>query len=244
MATLVKLQAVKKVRVYEEIVSQITSLILNGDLKVGDRLPSERELCEQFDVGRNSVREATRALATARLVESRQGEGTFVIASPDSLVTHLSEQSFAEGESGVRYLFEARRVLEPQIATLAVERITDAELASLEDILTRQGREIKAGESGMTEDTAFHMALARAAKNTFLERLLGTLLDSLREIREHAVRKPEDRVRSLEGHWEILAAVREKNKNEALARMLSHLLGVEGQGMELFDKNLSETESG
>ena len=96
----------------------------------------------------------------------------------------------------------------------------------------------------MAEDTAFHMALARAAKNTFLERLLGTLLDSLREIREHAIRKPEDRVRSLEGHREILAAFRKKNKNEALARMLSHLLGVEGQGMELFDKNLSETESG
>ncbi|MDA0999680.1 MAG: FadR/GntR family transcriptional regulator [bacterium] len=237
MTAPVRLQAVKKVRVYEEIVSQITSLILNGDLKVGDRLPSERELCEQFDVGRNSVREATRALASARLVESRQGEGTFVIASADFLITHLSEQSSAEGESGIRYLFEARRILEPQIAALAVERITDRQLADLEKILNHQRREIQAGESGMAEDTAFHMALAAAAKNTFLERLLGTLLDSLREMREHSVRKQEDRARSLEGHQDILAALRRKNKNEALARMLSHLLGVEGQGMDLFKKD-------
>ena len=70
-----RLQAVKKTRVYEAIVEQLTALILEGEIKPGEKLPSERELCEQFGVGRNSVREATRSLESARLVETKQGGG-------------------------------------------------------------------------------------------------------------------------------------------------------------------------
>jgi GntR family transcriptional repressor for pyruvate dehydrogenase complex len=175
-----RLQAVRKVRVYEEIVSQITSLILNGELKYGDKLPPERELCERFGVGRNSVREATRALESANLVETRQGEGTFVTVSPDSLVPALSAKISSEGESGFHLLFEARRILEPQIAALATKRAAPAELKELSDILERQKKEVQAGRSGIDEDTEFHMALAKAAKNEFLLRLVGILLEPSR----------------------------------------------------------------
>ena len=83
-----RLQTVKKTRVYEAIVEQLTALILEGEIKTGDKLPTERELCEQFGVGRNSVREATRSLESARLVETKQGEGTFVTAHPESMIPH------------------------------------------------------------------------------------------------------------------------------------------------------------
>ena len=245
MAIQDRLQAVRKVRIYEEIVAQITALILDGGLKSGDRLPSERELCEQFGVGRNSVREATRALESARLVETRQGEGTFVTADPASLLPALSEQISSEGESGMRHLFEARRLLEPQIAALAAERAGPEEVNRLEEIIERQRAEVEAERSGMDEDTAFHLTLAKAAKNEFLHRLLAPLLDSLRELREHSIRKKPDRLRSIDGHVEILEAVRERNVKTSLARMLSHLLGVEGQGMDIFrDKEIEGENSG
>lgn len=223
-----RLQAVRKVRVYEEIVSQITSLILNGDLKLGDKLPSERELCERFGVGRNSVREATRALESANLVETRQGEGTFVIVTPDTLVPALSEKISSEGESGFHLLFEARRILEPQIAALAAKRASPAELKKLSTILTRQQKEVEAGGSGIEEDTEFHITLAEAAKNEFLQRLVVSLLGSLKELRERSVRNESDRIRSYETHLKILEAVKAGREKDAVANMMGHLLEIEG----------------
>lgn len=235
MAIEPRLQIVRKVRVYEEIVSQITSLILNGELKEGDKLPSERDLGERFGVGRNSVREATRALESANLVETRQGEGTFIVAGPDSLVPILPA-SISEEESGIHLLFEARRVLEPQIAALAAKRATQEETEELCQILRSQRVEVDAGRNGIEEDTQFHMTLAKAAKNKFLQNLLGTLLGSLREHREQSVREQSDRIRSHETHLTILNAIREKNEAEAATSMLSHLLEIEGGEA---DKNYS-----
>ena len=222
-----QLQAVRRVKVYEEIVSQITSLILNGELKLGDKLPSERELGERFGVGRNSVREATRALESAHLVDTRQGEGTFIVATPESLVPVLSARISGE-DSGMHLLFEARRVLEPQIAALAAERANKVELKALDVILARQRKEVEAGASGIEEDTQFHMALAKAAKNEFLETLVRNLLSSLRELRERSVRNVSGRIRSLETHLKILDAIKAKNENAAVASMITHLIEIEG----------------
>jgi len=238
-----RLQAVKKVRVYEGIVSQITALILEGDLKVGDKLPSERDLCERFGVGRNSVREAVRALESANLVATRQGEGTFVVANASSLVPVLSEKISSEGENGIRLLFEARRLLEPQIAVLATDRATPAELEILDAIVERQRMEIRSGGTGMAEDTAFHLGLAEAAKNEFLQRLVGILLNSLQEIRERSVREKAGRARSLKGHVEILEAVRSGDEKKALSRMLSHLIEIEGGEIDL-ESEEDEDEAG
>jgi GntR family transcriptional repressor for pyruvate dehydrogenase complex len=232
MAIRDRLQTVRKTRLYEGIVSQITALILEGDLKVGDRLPSERELCERFGVGRNSVREAVRALESANLVATRHGDGTFVVASPESLVPVLSERTFSEGESGLHQLFEARRLLEPQIAALAAERATAGEMEKLADILERQRAEVQRGRSGMDEDTAFHLGLAEAAKNEFLLRLVSVLLSSLKELRERSIREKVGRLRSLHGHEEILKAVQAREGKRAVSRMLSHILEIEGREMD------------
>lgn len=238
-----RLQTVKKTRLYEGIVSQITALILEGNLNTGDRLPSERELCERFGVGRNSVREAVRALESANLVTTRQGDGTFVVASPESLVPVLSEKLSSGGESGLRLLFEARRLLEPQIAALAAERATAGEKDKLASILDRQRTEIRQGRSGMAEDTAFHLALAEAAKNEFLLRLVGLLLHSLKELRERSIRENVDRLRSLQGHLEILEAVRSRDQKRAVSRMLSHLLEIEGGEMGGGEEEEEEEET-
>ena len=229
MAISDRLQAVKKTRVYEAIVAQLTSLILEGEIKPGEKLPSERELCEQFGVGRNSVREATRSLESARLVETRQGEGTFVTAHPESMVHMISEKVSSDTESGIHHLFEARMVLEPQIAALAAERVTSVELEDLEDTLQRQHGAVEGGGLGLEEDTQFHLGLAEAAKNQFLHHLLSSLLNTLSEMRERSLGRDESaRFRSWEAHQEILDAVSNKDQNKAVAGMISHLVDIEG----------------
>lgn len=233
MAISDRLQTVKKTRVYEAIVAQLTSLILEGEIKPGEKLPSERELCDQFGVGRNSVREATRSLESARLVETRQGEGTFVTAHPESMVHMISEKVSSDAESGIHHLFEARMVLEPQIAALAAERVTGAELEDLEDTLRRQHGAVEGGGLGLEEDTQFHLGLAEAAKNQFLHHLLSSLLNTLSEMRERSLGRDESaRFRSWEAHQEILGAVSNKDQNKAVAGMISHLVDIEGSELE------------
>ncbi|MCY3825317.1 MAG: FadR/GntR family transcriptional regulator [Nitrospinae bacterium] len=233
MAISDRLQTVKKTRVYEAIVAQLTSLILEGEIKPGEKLPSERELCEQFGVGRNSVREATRSLESARLVETRQGEGTFVTAHPESMVQVISEKVSSDAESGIHHLFEARLVLEPQIAALAAERATGVEIEELEGTLRRQHNAVEGGGLGLEEDTQFHLGLAEAAKNQFLHHLLSSLLNSMSEMRERSLGRDESaRFRSWEAHQEILDAVSNKDQNKAVAGMISHLVDIKGSEVE------------
>ena len=227
-----RLHTVKKTRVYEAIVEQLTSLILEGEIMPGDKLPSERELCEQFGVGRNSVREATRSLESAKLVETRQGEGTFVTANPISMIPMISDQMSSDTENGIHYLFEARMVLEPQITALAAERVTAAEMKGLQNILRHQHDEIESGGLGLQQDTQFHLGLAEAAKNKFLHPLLSSLLNSLSEIRERSLRDKSVRLRSWEAHQQILDALLTKDRNKAIAAMISHLVEIEGNELE------------
>ncbi len=232
-----RLHTVKKTRVYEAIVEQLTSLILEGEIKPGDKLPSERELCEQFGVGRNSVREATRSLESARLVETRQGEGTFVTANPVSMIPMISEKVSSDGESGIHHIFEARMVLEPQIAALAAERMTNAEMRELENTLQQQLDAVEGGGLGLEEDTQFHLGLAKSAKNEFLHHLLSSLLNSLSETRERSLRDKSVRFRSWEAHQQILDAILTKDRNRAIAAMISHLVEIEGNEVESHLKN-------
>ncbi len=232
MAIAGRLHTVKKTRVYEAIVEQLTALILEGEIMPGDKLPSERELCEQFGVGRNSVREATRSLESAKLVETRQGEGTFVTANPISMIPMISEIVSSDQESGIHHIFEARMVLEPQITALAAERVTVAEVKGLQNILRDQHDEIESGGLGLKQDTQFHLGLAEAAKNQFLHHLLNSLLNSLSGMRERSLRDKSVRFRSWEAHQKILDAVLNKDKNRAIAGMISHLVEIEGNELE------------
>src|SRR5258707_8214762 len=122
--------AIQSERLYEKIVEQIERRILAGELKVGDQLPSERELGEQFRVSRTAVREAVKALREKGLVEVRPGRGTFITngtsqAARDSLSLMMK---IAPGE-GSRDLVEVREMFEPEIAVLAATRATDEHIA-------------------------------------------------------------------------------------------------------------------
>jgi GntR family transcriptional repressor for pyruvate dehydrogenase complex len=226
LANPIALKEIKKARVSEDIVAQLKALIASRDLRTGDQLPSERELSERFKVSRASVREGIRALESLGLLEARQGHGTYVASSVEALVQPLAHAIVRE-ENALLELFEVRRLLEPQLAALAAERVMPAELEELDDILEKQDRQVAEGGTGAELDTAFHAALARAAKNAVLLRLNDTLVDCLRDSRRRSLETPERPRRSLAGHRAILRALQGHDPKAAHRAMLKHLEEIE-----------------
>jgi DNA-binding FadR family transcriptional regulator len=221
------LEPVKSTRIYQEIIRQIKTLVAEGQLKSGDRLPPERDLAEKFAVSRASVREALRALESMGLIEIRAGEGTFIKEiSVEALIEPLALVIFTQ-RGAVAELFEARKILEPPIAALAARRATREEIQEMEHVLEEQAKEIAAGQTGVRQDAAFHAAIAGAAHNRAISRIVTALMDLLAESREESLHTPGRPQRSHEDHRKILLALQARNETGAREAMLDHIVAVE-----------------
>src|SRR5438270_11562832 len=161
--------------VTDDAIDKIRERIVSGAWGPGDRLPKESELAAELGLSRNSLREAVRALSQLRVLEVRQGDGTYVSSlEPDQLlkstrfISHL-----LLGETEIE-LYEVRRILEAAAAALAAGRIDVQEKAELAQILDRM-REASNVEELVEADVAFHAVIAGAAGNTVLTSLLASL---------------------------------------------------------------------
>ena len=225
------LKPVEKKKAYEDIVQQIRTLIEEGKLKRNDHLPSERELSETFRVSRTTVREAIRTLESMKLLQSRQGNGTYVVASSEeALIQPLAAALFNEKDD-IRDIFYIRKIIEPHVAELAAENATQQEMEELERILRKQEECIGQRETIIETDSAFHNLMVKATKNRVMERLIIALIDLLKKSREQYLFEDENderAIRSLEGHQQILSAVKKGDGKAARKSMLQHLEDIEG----------------
>ena len=158
----------------DRIIFEIKKMISERRLLPGQKLPTERELTEQFGVSRASVREALHSLETLGLVDARVGSGTYVVENPDAILKHLSWAVYFS-ESMESDLTEARKIIEPEIAAMAAQNATDAEIAELSKRLTDMERAAHDPEEAAQQDYNFHIALARAAHNRVLEEMMVSM---------------------------------------------------------------------
>lgn len=206
---------------------QFHALIRQGKLKHGDRLPSERDLAEQFKVSRSSVREAIRSLELQGLVVSKRGSGTFINADNLASVLALMAATLNDGGEDLSNVFEMRHLLEPPIAALAAQRATREDVERLRQILDQQRRQIEAGETGVESDTAFHFALASATHNSALIKVVSAVEDILQISRDLSMQEPGRPQRSLASHHEILETVIAGDAERSQRAMEHHLTVVE-----------------
>ena len=172
-------------RLYEQIVEQIKQQILTGVLKVGDRLPPERELADQFRVSRTAVREAVKALQEKGLIEVQPGRGTFVTDGITKVATQSlgllmrlgSRDSFAD-------LVELRGIIEPEMAALAATRLTHEHIAALQEAVETMDAALHNMDAYIAADDNFHQIIAQATQNKLISSLLDPIVGLLHEQRK------------------------------------------------------------
>ncbi|MCB2149041.1 MAG: FadR family transcriptional regulator [Deltaproteobacteria bacterium] len=220
------LKAVTKTRLHEQIVFQIQSLIDKGRLKHGDQLPPERELATIFKVSRHSVREAIRIMEQKKVLKSRPGSGTYIILEDEPSVVEFLARAIDREKHTLGEIFQFRELLEPQIAGLAAQNATEADLSILQDILEQQQNELDDSTLSKDLDHDFHRALAKATGNSVLLQVIE-LLDHIFLKSRHAYSQSPHRNRlSIQGHQEIIKAVKKGDPTTAKELMADHLKAI------------------
>lgn len=218
---------VKQSKIYEQIAAQIEQVILSGELRSGDRLPTERELAVQFGASRTAVREAMKLLEQKGLVEMRPGRGTHVIdgtsaAMRDSLGLMMRVGQFGSSVS----LVELREILEPEIAALAAARAGNEEIAAMREAVRIMDESLADATAFIQADNDFHRALAAGSKNVLILALLDSIVDMLSEQRTLIFSVEGGPQRGQHHHKLILDAVERHDSDAARAAMRAHLRQV------------------
>ncbi len=204
-----KLDLRKGERLADQLYGQLLEKIVAGELKEGDKLPSENEISQAFSVSRPVIREALLRLQVDGLVYSRQGAGSFIKARPpDGLI------KFAEPEdvAGLLRCFEARLPIEGSTAALAAQRASDEDLKEIERCLKAFEAQIKRSGIADQEDFALHTAVAKAAGNDVFVSIIASLntaiLHSIQVNLKITQTGSSDRIRKIcEEHQAIFDAV-------------------------------------
>lgn len=216
-----------------QVVNHIRTLIENGTLQPGDRIPPEREFARDLKISRASLRTGIGYLAAMGIMKIRHGVGTFVADGPPEIgKTSLSMMSALHGFQSWQ-MFEARIILESHVAALAAERGKDEHHAALAEEVAEMFATIDSPSDYLIHDVMFHRIIAQASGNPILAAMIETITSALYDSRRKTVEHSIDLRESAEMHREIYRAIRAHKPQEALHRMEQHLrMAQAAQGME------------
>jgi DNA-binding FadR family transcriptional regulator len=214
-------------RLYEQIIEQIQNLIIEGKIRPGDKLPSERELGEQFGVSRTAVREAVKALREKGLVDVQPGRGTFITDITGSTSEAMRDSLGLIVKIGLGNdlgkLVQVRTLLEPGIAALAAEMATEEDIQTMQQTVDVMDSTMANSERFVEADLEFHLALARATQNPLIPILIDPVVDLLREQRLRIFLVEGGPQRGQYHHKQILAAIEQCDPVAASQAMCAHL---------------------
>lgn len=230
------IRPVARTRAHEQVARQLRDVLQRGEMQPGDRLPAERELAVRFDVSRATIRQALEVLHHNGLIERRMGEGTFA-ANPAASVTGLvTALRLARGSLTAQ--LELRLLFEPQVARLAAQRAGPDDLDALRRSLQRQQEFLARGVPFVDDDSAFHLAIARATGNDLLDKMVEGIHELLRDSRERSLHAPGGMEQSLAGHRAVLDAIGDGDADAASEAMHAHILDVERLSLEAIAREL------
>ncbi len=220
---------IQSIKVFEQVAEQIEKRILDGELHSGDRLPTERELAEQFHVSRTGVREAMKILAQKGLVDMRPGRGTIVIDGAHQAMQHSIGlvMKLKLGEvGGSDKLVEVREILETEIAARAAARATEKEIAAMREAIKVMDENLNDADAFIAADNNFHEALAQATQNTLILILVNSIVNLLSEQRKQVFETEGGPQHGQFHHKRILESIIRHDPESARDAMRAHLQQV------------------
>ncbi|MFK3980703.1 FadR/GntR family transcriptional regulator [Micromonospora sp. NPDC050397] len=212
----------------DEAIHKIKEMIVSGELRPGDRLPKEADLADRLGLSRNSLREAVKALSVIRVLDVRQGDGTYVTSlDPGLLLDAMSFVVDFHRDDTVLQFLEVRRILEPAAAAMAAQRMTEEEIAKLRTLLDGLGGEPTI-DALVANDLEFHRQIAAGAGNDVLCSLIDSLSGPTTRARIWRGLTQESAVaRTREQHAAILDAIAARQPELARSWATVHVAGVE-----------------
>lgn len=211
------------------IAEKILELIKSGELKAGDKLPSEREIAKQLGVSRPPVREAISALELTGMVKSISGDGTYVQEPVKEDFGRSQTLSILEESESPFEALRVRRAYEASNVEIAIEKATDEDISRLEEILWEMAEAVDTRDLDkyFSVNSDFHLAIAAATHNSLMEKILGYLLDiTNQKLWKEAVQKyfadHEHVGEYLKRHQKMLSAIKDKDKELAKEEIRRH----------------------
>jgi GntR family transcriptional regulator, transcriptional repressor for pyruvate dehydrogenase complex len=219
----VKVKKISTKKVSDSVVEQIEEMIKSGSFQAGEKLPSVRELCEMFGVGRSAVRDAITTLKGKGAVEVKQGEGAYILEFDSTRL--FNNHLLLPGYRDISELFQVRKILEAEIAEMAALNRSEADLHLMEKILSNQS--IKGWES----DYHLHTAIAKAAGNEIIIQLVQFISATMKKAMidfHNYIEKIPTTVQVIENqHIRIYESIKLAIPQKAKQTMIEHLNFVE-----------------
>ncbi len=214
-----------KSTLYENVLHQILDAVRRGVWKPGEKIPGELALAEQFQVSRNSIREALKALSVLKILESKSGQGTFVAGNALCQIMNLELTNHLSDNVSVIELMEMRILLESQIIRWVIERATDEELESLKRVIEEErkfGRDLS--ESSLEPRAEFHRLMAEMSGNSLAVKALNAIKGELDMQRNRYLDLPMETWESfMNEHEEILKHIINRDAAKAVKEMKAHI---------------------
>ena len=213
---------VKRDSLSKQISDKLESMIDAGEYQVGERIPTEPELMEMFQVSRNTIREAVQSLTWVGILEIKQGDGTYVRSS--NRFRANMKQKYAQ--VSLEDIKEARSCLEVTIAHLAAIRHEDSDVARMEQAFRRRNSQMVSEKENTKADIEFHMTVAEASHNRILIDLYQSISDYLESHIAERNKESECSVEEIDAlHEQLLRAVVDRKPEEA-ARAVRHIVEI------------------
>ena len=222
-------EPVKMQRISDEILRQIKEALLGGTFQVGDRLPTERALAEQFAASRTSVREALRGLEQEGVIYIKKGAlgGVFVADVDHRLVSRPFQTLLQLRKVSIDNIAEARLIFEPEAARMAAKRATAEDLRELEEVIEKMSRVVEEGKPQSSYDLKFHKLVARAAGNPILEMLAEAMLEVASKVITDLHPSLDVLKNVVKRHRQVFEAIKKRDGELAFALMSEHIVDVQ-----------------
>lgn len=227
------IKKIDRVSISDQVAKQLQSLITSGEFMIGDRLPTENELCSQFGVGKSTVREALRVLAAMGMIKIQAGKGAYVTKNEDNTFDAI-KYWFTEKHAELSELIEVRMAIEPLAVRLAIQRASKEAIEQIREI--HLAFKTAAANHDHIEmailDESYHNAIIFASGNSLLIKIGKLIADAMKEFRARSFAVNQNIDHATLPHEKILEAILNKDENAGATAMILHL-EISKQDMEI-----------